>query len=362
MKNFFLYVLGTAGSFYVAIIYNSKGFLLLSGAAVLLPPFFLWMLWRVERKMKCELLFFPYPDEKTGKYQVCLQIENGSPFYVSVIRSSIILKNQATGKKCKVKAEGKAKAGAAVKLTGELKQPEFGLWQAECKYICCYDWLGIFHLKKKIGEQKQIMIFPACYETNIRVGIRTKLFLSDGELYHPQIGGDDPSEVLKLRKYQKGDRLNRIHWKLSAKNDDLIIAEMSMPIGCNVVFFLDGEIGCMDKDVRTAYWEVVNTLSQGLLEQACFHYLVWYEKKEQRLYRKAIRGEEDLSDFWGEILRYQLDSCQFQKEYSREFKGDAYASEIRWTQELELFCNDKFLTKITPKQVQQQLLEMELAL
>ena len=101
MINLFLYVLGTAGSFYVAVIYNSKAFLVLSGAAVLLPPFFLWMLRYVEQRMECELLFSPYPHEETGKYQVCLQIENGSSFYVSAIRTRIILKNLATGKKCK---------------------------------------------------------------------------------------------------------------------------------------------------------------------------------------------------------------------------------------------------------------------
>ncbi len=384
MKNKFFYLLAAAGAGYVAIIYNSKGFLTLFGAAVLLPPFLLCILWYAGTHMECGLLFSPYP-EKDGRYQISLLVNNNSPFYLAEIRAKIVMKPVkesadsrkravlGIGKACfggrfpghrgkvfKVKLSGRAGAGENVKLVGTAENLDFGMWQAECRFLTCYDCLGLFGWKKKVNQTKQVMIFPVCYETNIQAGIRTRLFLSDGEIYHPQTKGDDPAEILTLRGYQKGDRLNRIHWKLSARTEELIVAEMSMPVGCNVTLFLDACTDDMTQEARRAYWEAVNTVSQGLLAQECFHYLVWYDEKEQRLQRRAVREFQDLTDFWCGILRYRMGRCSFFKEYGQAFRGESYVTGILWNQELELHCNGKFLMKGEPERIKEQMQELEL--
>lgn len=401
MRKALFYMLAAAGAGYVAVIYNSRGFLALFGAAVLLPPFLLSMLWYSRRRLECVLLFSPC-QERDGRYQVSLLVTNHSPFYLAKIRARIVLnyldpeekyvperkgmsaffrpkrqtserqdivgKTEYSGQRSRrrrkrtlsFKAAGKAGAGETVRLTGTAECLEFGPWQAECPALFCYDCLGLFSWKKKVRQKKKVMVFPACYETNIKAGIRTRLFLADGEVYHPQTKGDDPSEVLNLRDYQKGDRLNRIHWKLSARNDTLIVSEMSLPIGCNVVLFLDACTDVMDKERRRVYWEIVNTISQGLLQQECFHYLAWYDAAEQRLKRKAVREFEDLTDFWGEIIKYRMGRQDFSKEYGQEFRGESYVTGIVWNQELELYCNGKFLMKAEPAGVKEQMLELEL--
>lgn len=359
MRNLLLYVFAGAGTCYMAILYNSEGLFVLLAAAVLLPPFFLCMLWQGSRRLQCKLLVSSYPDEK-GKYQVCLEADNKSIFYLAELRTKIVLKNVGNGRKIKMRLTGRAGAGEKAMLTKTAEYLEFGLWQAKCRSVTCYDCLGIFRLKKKIRQQVQVMVLPNCHETNIRVGLKTKFFLSDGDWYHPQISGDDPTEILKLREYQKGDRLNRIHWKLSARNDQLIVAERSMPVGCNVVIFLDIQKDAVSRKDGLAYWEVVHTISQGLLVQECCHFLVWYEEKEQKLRRKGIREFEDLADFWGEILNQRMGRCLFLQEYGQEFSGEAYVSSIQWNQELELYCNGEFQVKIVPKRVKEQLLELEL--
>lgn len=358
MKNFFLYITITISILYIAILYNSKTFLVLVGIAVLLPPFFLCMLWKIEKKIKCELFFPSYLENRRCEYIVGLQVENKSTYYLTEVCTKIVLQNLGTKEKYKVKVKGTVGAQEKVMLSTTLRQPEFGLWQIECNYVCCYDWFRIFYLKKRLKEQKQIMVFPACYETNVEVGIRTKLSLSDGELYHPMLSGDDSTEIFKLREYKMGDRINRIHWKLSAKNDNLIVAEMSMPIGCNVVCFLDAEIKNMSRVERTVYWEVVNTLSQKMLEQKCYHFLVWME--QEMLHRKAIQSPEDLSEFWNEILQSEMKRCEFFTMYEQEFRGDIYTSAICWDQDLNLYCNHKLIKKIIPQQIEKQLLELEL--
>ena len=299
MRNLLFYILACIVFGYLAVLYRSDAFLVLFLTAVFLPPCSLFMLWSGRKHLTCSLTLSSYPNE-AGKYQACLEAANNSRFYLAELRAKVALKNLGSGRNCKVKLSGKAGAGQQVKLSGKAKELEFGMWQAECRSITCYDCFGLFHVKKKIMLSQQVLILPACHETNVRAGIRTKISFSDGEWHHPQIGGNDPSETLKVREYREGDRMNRIHWKLSARTDELLVAELSMPIGCNVVFFLDARAGAMGKQAGRAYWEAVHTISQGLLEEECCHFLVWREGG--KLQRKAIRDVEGLAEFWGKRL------------------------------------------------------------
>ena len=359
MRNLLLYLLGTVGVFYLAVLYNSRGFLALSAMAFLLSPVFLYALSYAAQRVECALFFSPYPDGM-GRYRVCLEVKNQGAVDIPSLCAKVRLRHMATGRDCKVRLRGKAGAGQEVRLEGEPKRLEFGMWQVDLGSVDFYDWLGIYRFRKKLGERQQITLFPECYGTTVKTGVRTRLFLSDGERYHPQIGGDDPTEILNLREYRKGDRPNRIHWKLSVKGDSLLVAEMGLPMGCNVVFFLDADIGQMGQEEQAAFWEVVNSISQEMLRQECAHYLVWFEKKEQQLCRRAVRSPEDLLEFWGEILRFSMGRCAFPKAYGSQFKGEAYASEIALSQELYLSCNGHTLAEIRAKDVKQQLLEVEL--
>ena len=40
--------------------------------------------------------------------------------------------------------------------------------------------------------------------------------------------GYDPSELFDVREFQNGDRLQSVHWKLSARTDELMVKELSL--------------------------------------------------------------------------------------------------------------------------------------
>lgn len=358
-----LYVLGVAGIFYLAVLFRIKGLFVVGGAAVLLPPFLLCILSYVRRNLNVELLFLSYPVDQTGDYLVGLRVENPTNISLPGIEAKIQVTNMATGKKKWIKIKGKALAQEVTELTGKLKDPEFGMWQAKCRYIRCLAWINSWFLPLKADGRRQVMVFPASYETNIKIGIRTRLFLSEGEQCHPRMSGDDPSETLKIREYQKGDRMNRIHWKLTAKNDELIVAELGMPMGCNIVFFLDGELPSMAKEGQRTYWDVVHSIAQELLAQECAYYLAWKDKTYgEMLRRKEIRTIEDLVDFWCEISPPDMRKGANARAYADNFPGEMYASRLVLNQELELICNDKRIGQVMPGQAKEQLMETELSL
>ena len=99
-----------------------------------------------------------------------------------------------------------------------------------------------------------------------------------------------------------------------------------------------------------------------MLRQECSHYLAWYGKEGQKIMRKAVRCPEELSEFWGEILREPMGRCAFGQLYGSQFKGEAYACGLSLSQNLEITCNGRLLETFRPAEVREQLLRMELML
>lgn len=91
-----------------------------------------------------------------------------------------------------------------------------------------YDLLGMFCWKKETDIVNEIFIHPP--EIQMSVGLsKRKESRNFGKLYHPFKKGQDVSEISNLRDYVPGDEINRIHWKLSAKFDKVIIKEFGYP-------------------------------------------------------------------------------------------------------------------------------------
>ena len=67
----------------------------------------------------------------------------------------------------------------------------------------------------------------------------TRNFFGEAEIYDDFHPGDDPSEIFGVREFRAGDKMQSIHWKLSAKSDDLLVRENSQPKACPLVFLLE---------------------------------------------------------------------------------------------------------------------------
>ena len=91
-----------------------------------------------------------------------------------------------------------------------------------------YDLMGMFCWKKEINIVNEIFVHPPEIQMNVGLSKR-KESKNFGKLYHPFKKGQDVSEISNLREYVPGDEINRIHWKLSAKFDKMIIKEFGYP-------------------------------------------------------------------------------------------------------------------------------------
>lgn len=89
-----------------------------------------------------------------------------------------------------------------------------------------HDFLHFFTYVTKEKSEAGIPVLPKELERTFDIPMTPT---SDGleEFEESDLKGNISSDVKEIREYRPGDRLQRIHWKLSAKLDDLYVKEMA---------------------------------------------------------------------------------------------------------------------------------------
>lgn len=101
--------------------------------------------------------------------------------------------------------------------------------------------------------------------------------LIDSEEYDEKRPGDDPSQIFQIREYREGDRMQRIHWKASARTSQLMVKDYSMPIGSGALVLFDLRVaedaGMVFLDQAVEYGLAI---LQGFLNQEYPPRAAWY--------------------------------------------------------------------------------------
>lgn len=131
------------------------------------------------------------------------------------------------------------------------------------------DLLGLFAFPVRVRgrDRCSAFFFPAVYNPVLSVQ-PDRTPDSDGERYSQTKPGDDLSELFGLRDYRQGDKLSRIHWKLSQKTGRMLVKEPSLPLADSMLFLLDLNGQGPEADLLL---DVFATLSSYLLQQEAAH-------------------------------------------------------------------------------------------
>jgi uncharacterized protein (DUF58 family) len=175
------------------------------------------------------------------------------------------------------------------------------IFDMECKYrgkyevgisdIYIEDFLGLIRLKYKIPETKKIIVYPKI-EHLIKFNMFTSNCSDSQSL--SQSTAEDVNNIKDLRNYYYGDSLKKIHWKLTARNNKLMIKNYHSTSDANVNILLDlrrnsysDEINIIieDKLIET----VVSVLHFYLLKNISVNYM--YFNKELEILRASNQVE-----------------------------------------------------------------------
>ena len=123
-----------------------------------------------------------------------------------------------------------------------------------------YDYLGLFRLKIRQCTGTDVYVWPA----KVPVTDLPSLARFAGKAWKPKPGGGF-AENHEIRRYRPGDKLNQVHWKLSAKTGKLMMREAMEPVrdAIRIEMTLRGTPEELDMKFGQMLWR-----SQYLLEEA----------------------------------------------------------------------------------------------
>lgn len=209
-----------------------------------------------------------------------------------------------------------------------------------------YDVLGIWSFRKRMKKKAEILIFPKTYPIVTEVTVQTSNFSLEGERFSEEVSGDDPSELFALRDYQPGDRMARIHWKLSARKGEWYVKEFGRPVGTAVLLLLEPvwKEGGQSAAEIGRYLQTAVSLVRSLLNAECSHVVSWIMENGE-LERARIFTEEDVYLFtirfletWGAGRASQESLTE---SYRSIYPQERYHTILSWRGEGGFFKNEE---------------------
>jgi hypothetical protein len=167
-----------------------------------------------------------------------------------------------------------------------------------------------------------------------------------------------------LREFKAGDRLQNIHWKMSAKQDELMVKEQSMPESCPVVLFLNylGDKKCAKN--MTAFMQIAFSISFSLMDAGCSHYVAWYNKADGDVVRVRIDGEESLYYYIELIMKnkWMSDNQDICDRYNEKYCREPYVWKLMLDERLVLKKQDTVIMNYSLKELEKEISSTEILL
>ncbi len=214
------------------------------------------------------------------------------------------------------------------KLEVELDSAYAGTVEYRLDALVLYDMLGIFCRTIPLGERRAIGIMPPFELMPLEITRRTREFLADADEYSTEKKGDDPSEIYQIREYRPPDSIHSIHWKLSAKEDSLMVKENSLPMGCVVLLWIRLPLADASSAGFNRLLEQAASLSITLLEEKCIHMAAWFEEKSGRVIKWRVSTAEEVYEWiWRLLSTEPFQNEELEKTcYEEAFRGVNFSS------------------------------------
>lgn len=226
-----------------------------------------------------------------------LEVWNITPFSSGRARARLTVQNTFTGQQEQERFHFTAGPSHQI-FQHQLTSQTCGQVVCRLERLWVCDYLGIFALPMGRPQEITSYFWPTVY--NLKLEIRESSAPdSEGERYSQKKPGDDPTELFALREYREGDRLSRIHWKLSQKLNRTLVKELGLPLSDQLLFLLDLNGDGWEADTLL---DAFASLSSFLAEREHAHRVLYWEPKLQQFQCREVSQPQDLLPLWQELL------------------------------------------------------------
>lgn len=244
--------------------------------------------------------------------------------------------------------------------------PEMGRYELRLKRVRIYDVTGLTYGDVWTKGISRIQVMPEMFQVPVLRTDATRNFYGDAEAFDDRVPGYDHSEIFQVREYQRGDRLQHVHWKLTAKHDELVVKEHSLPKPCPVVLFLEYCPGLFGKRCKgiLPFMEAVVGLSFSIMDTGCPHFVVWYDYIQKDVLRIRVEDEESMFYFIGILMNIRFGRCKggLAQRYREKYRTETYVREFTLNEKLVLKDETSTSQKLSARHLKKSLSEIELIL
>lgn len=299
---------------YLEIMYDSTWLISLLAFEILLAAALYLMSWYFRFHITVWLDMNVPVAQKNENFELEFHVKNTGIFPVSSVYAILECANRSGGSSERRILDESVAARNEKTVMIQAKSDYSGNIGFSLKKVKVRDYIGLFCRTVKTASQISVNVLPDICAFPVELSVKTRNFPVEGDDYEKDRSGDDPSEIFQIRKFRPGDRLQRIHWKTSARTDDLMTKEYSMPRGCKVLLLLDAGQKEEDPERTDRFLETAASLSFSMLEAECPHFAAWYDDSQGQILRQAIEQEQNIYEMLDRVMTSPLHEQKYDIE------------------------------------------------
>lgn len=155
--------------------------------------------------------------------------------------------------------------------------------------ICVSDYLNFVTVTLPDTCFTQIPVLPAVKE--LPTPEETSAHDGDEEIEDNTTHGMPSTDIKEIREYRPGDKLQRIHWKLSAKLDDLVVKELTNTSVLSIVLLPE-----LTRKGIAETSQTLRSLMEYFIEQEQRFELCLYQHADCTFERITVSSRDELLD------------------------------------------------------------------
>lgn len=219
---------------------------------------------------------------------------------------------------------------------------------------------GDANSKKHANLIQNVEVFPEICSVCVQISEPVRNFFGDADVYDDFRPGHDPSELFDVREFRNGDKIQSIHWKLSAKNEDLIVKENSLPKACAVVLLANYKKSKCDMN---AYLKLFCGISFSLMDAKCPHYVAWYDMSRKDIVRARVDDEESFYIFLTHFITSRpADTIDAKLLYEEKYKAERIIHVLEIDTDLTIKRGTQIIGKANESTIESDMESLEILL
>lgn len=307
------------------LFYQNFAFFACTAVLLLLPLYSYFAVKKTAQSIKPGLSFSHSVAEKGTAQTVTLSIHNASVFPSANAYCRVRVYNAYYPNEEVYYINLPVRARQTVDAVWELAPGACGLLKVVLEECHVRDMCGLWNIRVQKEVAAELFVMPPKQEISVTI---EDIVGSEGEDEEEaeMKKGDDPSQLLDIRSYIPGDRMQRVHWKLTARQDELMVKEYGMAVNRQLHILLE----LYDREAAYGALEAVITgfFNAGLALLAANERFMacWWNAGIRQIETSWVSSEDELYEtLWHIYLcePYREAGMALEQYYYEHAKGSA---------------------------------------